>query len=343
MPIDDYVAGIERELACRFPPADPWAVDTLYLGGGTPSSLGGDGVARLFDVLRARLTISDGAEVTLEANPENVSAAAARAWRGAGVNRLSLGAQSFHENVLRWMHRTHDVATIRTAVNHAQGAGFEDLSLDLIFALPEEVERRWEYDVAAALELQPTHVSLYGLTVEPATPLARWRDRGAATEAPEERYEREYLHAHDALTAAGYEHYEVSNFGRPGHAARHNSAYWRGVPYAGLGPGAHEYDGGTRRWNVDAYAEWQRRVVAGYDPIDGSEELDEENRAAERVYLGLRTSAGLRLSGAELVRARPWEEAGWGRIAGDRLVLTPLGWLRLDSLAADLTVVGSRS
>jgi oxygen-independent coproporphyrinogen-3 oxidase len=198
--------------------------------------------------------------------------------------------------------------------------------------------------VSAALALEPTHLSLYGLTTEPATPLGRWRDRGAVSDAPEESYEQEFLHAHAALGAAGYEHYEVSNFARPGRRARHNSSYWEGSPYAGIGPGAHEFDGRTRRWNVDGYVEWTRRLSDLTDPMAGSELLDDDNRAAENVYLGLRTNDGLRLTGAELVRARPWVDAGWGILHSDgRLRLTPLGWLRLDTLAADLTLVRSRS
>jgi oxygen-independent coproporphyrinogen-3 oxidase len=343
VPVDEYVLGIERELALRFPGSEPWPVDTLYLGGGTPSKLGGEGVHRLLDVLGRRITFVDSAEVTLEANPEDVTEAAARAWREAGINRLSLGAQSFDDDVLRWMHRTHDATAIRAAVDRARHAGLEDISLDLIFALPNEVPRRWDEDVEAVLTLRPNHVSLYGLTVEPMTPLGRWRDRGVSTEAPEERYEWEYLYAHRTLSAAGFEHYEVSNFALPGRAARHNSAYWRGVPYAGLGPGAHEYDGRSRRWNVDGYVEWLHRLEAGLDPVEGNEELGMDNRAAEDVYLGLRTRAGLRLTGAELVRAQPWVAAGWGSVRNDQFVLSPTGWLRLDSLAADLTVLRSRS
>jgi putative oxygen-independent coproporphyrinogen III oxidase len=344
VPVDDYVSAIERELSIRFPEEGDWQVETLYFGGGTPSRLGGDGVSRLLDVLQERLTIAPHAEVTLEANPEDASLDAVRAWRAAGINRLSLGGQSFDDAVLRWMHRTHDARAIGRAVDNARRAGIDDLSLDLIFALPDEVERDWEADVDAALALAPTHLSLYGLTTEPATPLGRWRDRGVVTEAREENYEREFLHADRALTGAGFEHYEVSNFALPGHRAKHNSMYWRGSPYAGLGPGAHEFDGATRRWNVDAYVEWARRLAALGDPIEGSELLDDASREAERIYLGLRTSDGLRLSGAELVRTQAWIEAGWGTISEtDLLTLTPLGWLRLDGLAADLTVVRSRS
>jgi len=344
VPVGDYVSAIERELSFRFPESDAWSVETLYFGGGTPSRLGGEGVARLLQAVQRRITIEPGAEVTLEANPEDVSLEAARAWRSAGVNRLSLGAQSFDDSVLRWMHRTHDRTAVTAAVESARTAGIDDLSLDLIFALPNEVERDWQADVAAALALEPTHLSLYGLTTEPATPLGRWRDRGLVTEAREDSYEREFLYADRTLAAAGFEHYEVSNFALPGRRARHNSMYWRAKPYVGLGPGAHEFDGATRRWNVDAYVEWAKRLERGVDPIEGEELLDEANRETERVYLGLRTSEGLRLSGAELVRMKEWIDAGWGTIAeGDRLKLTPLGWLRLDSLATDLTVARSRS
>ncbi|HKO15873.1 MAG TPA: radical SAM family heme chaperone HemW [Gemmatimonadaceae bacterium] len=343
VPAAEYVDAVARELALRFPGSDPWPVDTLYFGGGTPSKLGAEGVALLVETLRQRLSIAPGAELTLEANPEDVTVAGARAWRAAGINRLSIGSQSFDDRVLAWMHRTHDAAGIERAVGEARAAGITDLSLDLIFALPPEIPRDWERDVDAALRLAPTHLSLYGLTVEPAAPLGRWRARGIITEAPEERYEREFLHAHRALTAAGFEHYEVSNFARRGRRARHNSSYWTGEAYAGLGPAAHELMNGERRWNVAGYVAWRDRLASGADPIEGSERLTAENRAAEQVYLGLRTDAGLGVAGAELGHIRPWLEAGWGSLRQDgRLVLSPQGWLRLDSLAADLTLSRSR-
>ena len=344
VPVDEYVQAVSRELELRFPSDESWPVETLYLGGGTPSRLGGEGVAQVLELFQKRVQLEPGAEVTIEANPEDVTLEAVRAWRAAGVNRLSLGAQSFDDAVLRWMHRVHDAARIRAALDCARAGGIDDVSLDLIFALPNEIRRSWKTDVAAALELEPTHVSLYGLTTEPQTPLGRWRDRRVVTEAAEERYEEEFLYADEALQGAGFQHYEVSNFALPGRRARHNSSYWQGEPYAGLGPGAHEFDGRTRRWNVDAYVEWDRQLAAGADPVAGSETLDEENRAAEAVYLGLRTSDGLRLTGAEFVRAQPWIEAGWGAVGADgRFVLTAPGWLRLDSLAADLTLIRSRS
>ena len=259
-----------------------------------------------------------------------------------GINRLSLGSQSFDDRVLTWMHRSHDASAIPRAADTARNAGIENFSLDLIFALPEGVERSWETDVARALELEPSHLSLYGLTIEPHTPMSRWQVRGELTESTDDRYEFEFLHAHDALSAAGLEHYEVSNFGRAGRHSRHNSAYWSGAPYAGLGPSSHEFDGRNRRWNVSAYVEWMHRLSEGRDPIEESEELTADNRVAEEVYLSLRTLAGLTVSGPEIARVSAWVDSGWARwVAAGRIVLTPLGWLRLDALAADLTLVRS--
>jgi putative oxygen-independent coproporphyrinogen III oxidase len=343
VPVDEYVGGIERELELRHFAAEPLELDTLYFGGGTPSRLGADGVARLIDAIRARVVLAPDAEVTLEANPEDVTPGATAAWRAAGVNRLSLGAQSFDDRILRWMHRTHDSVAIERAVDAARASAIDNLSLDLIFGLPEELERAWDTDLSRALALSPQHISLYGLTIEPHTPLGRAHHRGQFAESPDDRYEREFLQAHEVLTAAGFEHYEVSNYGVPGRASRHNSSYWSGAAYAGLGPSAHGYDGCTRRWNRSAYTDWLAVVNADADPVEGQELLTAENRAAEDVYLGLRTANGLVMQQGDLAHVTPWIEAGWAAIANrERLVLTASGWLRLDAIAADLTVVRSR-
>jgi oxygen-independent coproporphyrinogen-3 oxidase len=345
VPADEYTSALDAELHVRFSDAESWTADTLYFGGGTPSRLGADGIARMLDVVRQRIELAPGAEVTLEANPEDITVEAVTAWRGAGINRLSIGAQSFDDEVLKWMHRTHDADAIGRSAQAARAGGIDNFSLDLIFSLPDaaaQTQRSWTRDVELALALEPAHLSLYGLTIEPHTPLGKWQQRGDVIESPEEQYEAEFLHAHHALTAAGLEHYEVSNFGRPGKRSRHNSSYWASTPYVGLGPSAHEFDGTTRRWNVPAYADWLARLDARRDPIADHEQLTAQNRIAESVYLGLRTIGGLELCDSELDRVKPWLAAGWGTIdAGNRLVLTPLGWLRLDALAADLTLVRS--
>jgi putative oxygen-independent coproporphyrinogen III oxidase len=345
VPTDEFTNALNMELALRFGGSGPWTVDTLYFGGGTPSRLGAEGVARMLDVMRSRISLAPGAEVTLEANPDDVTRENVAAWVTAGINRLSIGAQSFDDETLRWMHRTHDAGAIARSVHSARDGGIANLSLDLIFALPERgapASRSWSRDVDLALELAPPHLSLYGLTIEQHTPLGRWHGRGDVSESPEERYEAEFLHAHRALTDARLEHYEVSNFGRPGFRSRHNSSYWSTVPYAGLGPSAHEFDGAVRRWNTAAYAEWVAKLHAAEDPVVDSETLTEDNRIAESVYLGLRTTAGIELREEELIRVAPWISAGWGTIeSGNRLILSPPGWLRLDALAADLTLVRS--
>jgi oxygen-independent coproporphyrinogen-3 oxidase len=338
VPVDDFLTAVAAELRVRFPGDDPWTLDTLYLGGGTPSRLGADGVARLLDVLQQRVALAAAAEVTLEANPDDTTIDAAARWRAAGVNRVSLGTQSFDDDALAWMRRTHDAARAVAAVDTVRAAGIENVSVDLIFALPTTLKRSWDADLERAIRLAPSHISLYGLTVEPATPLGRWVDRGAIAEAPEDCYEAEFLRAHKAMTAAGYEHYEVSNFATPGRRSRHNWAYWSGAAYAGIGPAAHEFDGSTRRWNVAAYEEWRRRLRRDLDPVAGAEVLTDENRLTETVYLGLRTSTGLRLSDGEEALVEPWVEAGWASVEdGGRLVLRAPGWLRLDALTRSLT------
>lgn len=362
VPVNEYLAALDTELRMRWGGSSDWTLDTLYVGGGTPSRLGGEGIARAIDSVRHVATLDPGAEVTIEANPEDVSPATARGWREAGVNRVSLGVQSFDDATLQWMHRVHDAARAERAIGELRDAGITNLSIDLIFALPDEVTTRvWERDLERAVALAPPHVSLYGLTVEPHTPLGKSLAVGGVTEAGEERYERDFLLAHEMMTAAGLEHYEVSNFGRPGMHSRHNSAYWRSVPYAGLGPGAHELrvePGGERmirRWNDDVYVRWARALAEGRDPVAGEEMLTAENRIAEEVYLGLRNSNGLGVTSDEWDRVKAWVEAGWGsldRAPGDGsrdasesgLVFraSPLGWLRLDALAADLTAFRSR-
>ena len=351
-PVDEFTSALRAELATG--PIQGATLDTVYLGGGTPSRLGGIGIASVISAVRERAQIASNAEVTIEANPDDVNDIAVAQWLAAGVNRISLGAQSFDDSVLKWMHRTHDSSQIARAVKAIRRGGIENISLDLIFALPAHLNRDWKNDVDRALDLAPSHVSLYGLTVEAHTPIARWADRGAIVEGSEAQYEEEFLHAHDAMSAAGFEHYEVSNFSLPGKASRHNSAYWTGAPYAGVGPSAHSFDGTSRRWNVAAYAEWVRRL-SSYEPAIGGEELlTDENRDAEEVYLGLRTLHGLEIGDAQLAAARLWQTAGWAEVdepktvpasldpepeqksLGPRIRLTPSGWLRLDSLAADL-------
>src|SRR5207244_707606 len=243
IPGREYVDAVLRELE-MVRAADPGAVprgalETVYLGGGTPSLLPPDALATIVTSLLEAFGATssrDAVEVTAEAKPEDLTPELARVWRRVGINRVSLGAQSFDDTVLQWMHRSHDAARITSAVRTLRDAGIDNISLDLIFALPAELERDWERDLELALSLHPDHLSLYGLTVEERTPLARWISRGAVAPPEDDRYTEEYLLAHVRLAACGYHFYEVSNASRGQRRSRHNSAYWSGRPHLGLRP-----------------------------------------------------------------------------------------------------------
>jgi len=343
IPAAEYVDAVLSEWgsADPRPTARGGPLSTLYLGGGTPSLLPTAAIATLVHGLASSADPGPAArgegEVTLEANPEDVTPDRAKAWRAAGVNRVSLGAQSFDDTVLTWMHRSHDAARIGAAVHALRGAGIENISLDLIFALPDELHRDWECDLEMALALRPTHLSLYGLTVEPRTPLDRWISRGATHAPDEERYGEEYLFAHRRLMADGFVFYEVSNAARDGFRSQHNSAYWSGKPYVGLGPAAHSFDGTTRRWNLRAWEAYRRAIAEGRSAVESEERLTDEQRELEAIYLGLRTVEGVAF--AALRRpSPPFTAQGWTIEADGRLKCTPEGWLRLDSIVAELTM-----
>jgi oxygen-independent coproporphyrinogen-3 oxidase len=338
VPVADFIEGVRRELSGRHANSE-FSLATLYFGGGTPSKLGGEGMARLLEAIGERAVMKTAAEVTIEANPEDVSNAAVRAWRKAGVNRVSLGVQSFNEGVLLWMHRTHDAEQARRSVQVLHEGGIDNVSIDLIFATPPNLDRSWERDVEEAVALRVAHVSAYGLTVEPHTPLGRRVARKDANEAPEESFEADFLAAHSILTRSGFEHYEVSNYGRSGRHSRHNWAYWQRASFGGIGPSAHEFDGAIRQWNVDPYVAWLEGVSKSGSAIAGNERIAESQSLDEMTYLGLRTQAGVRVGDDDMPVVGRWIDAGWA-ICDDNsnLRLTPLGWLRLDALANALTL-----
>ena len=310
------------------------AVETIYFGGGTPSRLDSADLAGILARIRGDRTVLPAAEITIEANPEDVTPARAAEWAAAGVNRVSLGVQSFEPAVLRWMHREHGAREVEAAVPALRAAGIENVSLDLIFALPLALGRDWSRDLEQALALGPSHLSLYGLTVEPRTPLGRWTDRGETRPAEEGPAAAEYLEAHETMVRQGFEHYEVSNFGRPGRRSRHNSAYWLRRPYLGFGPSAHSGLGAERSWNIREWEAYRVAVAAGERPRAGAETLSESQVALEDRYLGLRTGGGVRATQIAPADLAAWKAAGWAVEESDRIRLTIEGWLRLDALVA---------
>ena len=313
-------------------------IETIYFGGGTPSRISADAVARLLDRITSDRPVAAGAEITLEANPDDVTLPLAAAWRAAGVNRVSLGVQSFDPAVLQWMHRVHTADDVPRAVEAIRSAGIQDLSLDLIFGLPANLGRDWEVDLSRAFSLRPAHLSLYGLTLEPHTVLGHQYRRGELAPVDEEQYASEFLIAHRMLRSHGYDHYEVSNAALPGHRSRHNSAYWQRTTFIGLGPSAHSGYANERRWNLREWVAYERAVTTGASPVAGREVLDPDAVRLEELYLGLRTSEGLPAGRLRPNVRQQWEKSGWASCLDDRLQLTPEGWLRLDALvpAADL-------
>ena len=309
-------------------------IETIYLGGGTPSRLDPDALELILARIRSDRSVAPDAEVTLEANPDDVTAVAVRRWGAAGINRVSLGVQSFDPGVLNWMHRTHSAEQARVAVSTLRDAGIGNLSLDLIFALPPSLGRDWSRDLDEAFALEPDHLSLYGLTVERHTPLARWTERGEVRLGEDDCYAAEFLEAAQRFRIAEWEHYEVSNAARPGLRSRHNSAYWRRASYVGIGPSAHSAFGTHRRWNLREWEAWRRAVIAGESPVDGSEDLSPDAVAVEDLYLGLRTIEGVPADAVHPLQRGTWIAEGWAQLERGRLRLTLEGWLRLDGLVA---------
>jgi len=287
--IGDYLRAIELELETH---GQPHEVDTLFLGGGTPTHLAPNMLARLLDVALKWFPLAAGGEFSIEANPADITAEKVDLLASRGVNRLSLGAQSFNLEKLRLLERDHDAEVVTHAVETARSR-IPSVSLDLIFGVPGETSDSWQVDLNAALALNPQHVSTYGLTFERGTAFWSQLTAGHLHQLDEEAERGLYAQAIDTLATAGFEHYEVSNFARPGHRCRHNETYWSGEGYFAVGPGAARYVAGRREINHRSTTTYLKRVLAGESPIAESELLEPEDRARERLVFSLRRLEGI--------------------------------------------------
>lgn len=261
---------------------------TVYFGGGTPSLLEPSHVVQLIGAVNAVLPLTADCEITLEANPVTADAARFAGFRAAGVNRLSFGVQSFTDRLLKVLGRDHDAAQARRALHLARQAGFHNVSLDLMYAVPNHSLADWEHDVEQALALAPEHLSLYCLTVEPTTPYARWVANGRFQLPADDIAADMYAYARERLAAAGYEHYEISNWALPGKAGQHNQIYWRYEPYLGLGAGAHGYLHGVRTEEIRAPREYIERALNQESTVLRSEKVSREAAMEESIFLNLR-------------------------------------------------------
>ena len=326
------------------------AIDTIYFGGGTPSALAPEDIARILEAARGNLSIQHGAWVSFEANPEDVNAESVRDWRALGVRFLSLGIQSFDADALKFLGRRHTPEEAVRSVETARAAGFDTISIDLIYGLPGQPFEVWQRTLEQAVALRPDHISCYQLTFHEGTPFGFRLAKGQMSELPEEAQGDIFLFTHEFLRDLGLPAYEVSNFARsPEHRSRHNQKYWHHVPYLGLGPSAHSFSGTHRWWNERKLGPYEKRIERGERPIEEREELTRKDLALEALMLGLRTADGIDLDAFQKrygVDLRKQNEPLIERLVqsnllcveGDLLLPTLAGFAVTDSLARDFEV-----
>ena len=296
-----YVDAVCREMELRDAIYEKEGKDvgktiaTVYLGGGTPSQLSPTQLQQLFDAIARHYDVNDDAEITIECNPDDVTEAFAELLQSLPVNRVSMGAQTFDDDRLQFIHRRHTSEQVTTAIQRLREKGIHNISIDLMYGFPDEALEEWEHDIQQALALNVEHISAYALTYEEGTPLYRLLEEGKVKEIDEERSLAMYDRLIDRLQEAGYEHYEISNFARKGWRSRHNSSYWQLVPYIGIGAAAHSYDGRRRQWNIADINSYINHIQQGIVPAEG-ELLDKDSRYNDHVMLALRTCEGLDLS-----------------------------------------------
>ena len=292
-----YVDALCRELALRsqMPEVGGETISTIYLGGGTPSQLTMEQLHQLFETIYKYNKVAENAEVTIECNPDDVSQTFVEGLKSLPVTRVSMGAQTFNDERLRFLHRRHTSHQVAQAVERLRQTGIQNISIDLMYGFPDETLEEWEADIKAALSLHVEHISSYCLMVEEGTPLFRLLEEGRISETDEELERKMYYLLKDQLEAAGHEHYEISNFARPGFQSRHNSSYWQGIPYLGIGAAAHSYDLSTRSWNVADIQQYINGMEQG-ERIFEAEQLDEDTRYNDTVTTALRTREGIDLS-----------------------------------------------
>jgi oxygen-independent coproporphyrinogen-3 oxidase len=289
-----YVEALCKELVMRKEYAGNETVETIYLGGGTPSTLSMEQLKIICDTIYATYRISPIPEITIECNPDDLTPEFLTQLKKLPFNRISMGVQSFNDTQLKRLGRRHDADKARQAVRNAREAGYDNISIDLIFALPGSTITEWEHDLDSAIALRPDHLSAYNLTYEEGTPLHRALERGDFAELSEEENIEQFQMLIAKLKEAGYRHYEISNFAKLGCESRHNSSYWNDTPYIGCGAAAHSYDGTSRQWNIADIQEYINGIESG-NPRFEIEELTEEERYNDTILTRLRTAKGIPL------------------------------------------------
>ncbi|MEO6524200.1 MAG: radical SAM family heme chaperone HemW [Mucilaginibacter sp.] len=341
----DILKALQNEIRLQKDYLSGQTVETIYLGGGTPSLLTGDEINALFDTITKYHTVASDAEITIEANPDDLNEQRVKEIRQTAINRFSIGIQSFYDEDLFWMNRAHRSNEAEASVKRVQDAGFSNLTADLIYGYPLLTDHKWKHNLEQIFELNIPHISAYSMTVEPKTALASFIEKKVFAPMNEAQSADQFMVLLDEMQSQGYEQYEISNFCLPGQYSRHNSNYWKGVKYLGIGPSAHSFNGEARQWNVANNAKYISALSLNTIPAE-REELSEQDRLNEYIMTSLRTMWGLDLdklnsiskqSDQELIKAaEEFFDKGWITRKERVITLTPEGKLYADKIAAEL-------
>lgn len=340
------IEAIAKELVDRTEYLEEKSIETIYFGGGTPSILKKEEISRLLNTIATHYNVVEGAEISLEANPDDISSTSLREWKSLGINRLSIGLQSFREADLEWMNRAHTAEEALNCVRLAQSEGFNNLTVDLIYGLPDLSMEEWRNHVQTVIDFGVPHISAYCLTVEEKTVLHKLVAHGKIQEVSDDMQSEQFLALLQMLESSGYQQYEISNFSKPGFESRHNGNYWKGEWYLGVGPSAHSFNGTSRRWNVANNRRYLKAAAEGLDASE-TEELSKENQFNELILTGLRTVRGVDLKQLEAIstpsaafydKLKSFIEAGWAVKEEAQIYLSKEGRLRADYIASELFV-----
>lgn len=345
---DEMLNALRTEINLRRHYLDNEKIETIYFGGGTPSVLNTEDIHTLLGNITSLFDVSEHAEITLEANPDDLHDQKVKELRQTPVNRFSIGIQSFFEEDLKWMNRAHNSGEAESSVKRVQDAGFENITVDLIYGFPLLSNMKWEQNIRKLLELGIPHISSYSMTVEPKTALAMFIAKGKEKAMNESQSSEQFLILINQLTEAGFEHYEISNFAKPGMYSRHNSNYWEGVKYLGIGPSAHSFNGESRQWNIANNHRYMSEIQENKIPAE-LEFLTPENRINEYIMTSLRTSKGMNLDliaekfGSDYSNRIRNElevflEKNWLSISDKKVILSLEGKLFADLIASELFI-----
>ncbi len=347
--LDKFVDALVEEIRLKGKTSPGRSLETLYLGGGTPSLLSASHLERIFSALHSYNSFKKHSEWTIECNPDDLSPGLLKKLRETGFNRLSIGIQSFHEKDLEIMRRSHNARQAQTSVLLARSGGFDLISMDLIFGIPGQSLSEWEENINQALSLPISHLSAYHLTFEPGTVFDHWRKKGRLLPTPEEESIEQYRILREKMHGAGFDHYELSNFGREGMVSKHNMLYWSGKTYQGFGPSAHSFDGERRSWNVSSLKTYMELLASGKE-IHATEELTSHERYNDYLITSLRTRWGadpdyIEKSFGALYRrhfekqAQVFIESGSMLHASGSLIIEPGQWMITDHILRALFIV----